>query len=265
MNMNMNKFFHPYHLVTLSPWPLIMSFSLIILMIGLIKWFSEYNNYLMILGYLLNLLVMFQWWRDVIRESTFQGNHNFYVMKGLRLGMILFIISEIMFFLSFFWSYFHMFLSPSIEIGNLWPPKNILIFNPYNIPLLNTLILLSSGVSITWCHYSMLMNNLKESKYSILITMLLGIMFIFFQYMEYKESYFSIADSIYGSVFFLMTGFHGFHVIMGIIFIFISMIRFFNKHYSTIHHLGFETSTWYWHFVDVVWLFLYLFIYWLSY
>nr|WNV65527.1 cytochrome c oxidase subunit III [Cyanopterus ninghais] len=261
----MNKFLFPYHLVTISPWPLLSSFSLIILMIGMVKLFYESMNQIMILGNILVIMILIQWWRDVIRESTFQGFHTSLVYKGLRLGMILFILSEIMFFLSFFWCYFHMFLSPSLEIGCIWPPNQILIFNPYNIPLLNTLILLSSGVSITWCHYSMLNKNLFESKVSIIFTIFLGFLFIFFQYMEYKESYFSISDSVFGSIFFLMTGFHGLHVIIGVFFILISLYRIFKIHYSKFHHFGFEACSWYWHFVDIIWLFLYIFVYWLSY
>nr|UHJ18870.1 cytochrome c oxidase subunit 3 [Psyttalia incisi] len=262
----MNKFFHPYHLVTESPWPLLGSLGLIILMSGLIKMFMLKDMKLVFEGFLLLILIMIQWWRDIIRESTLQGNHTSEVNMGIRIGMILFILSEVMFFLSFFWSYFHMFLSPGIELGSNWPPKDLLVFNPYNIPLLNTLILLSSGVSITWCHY-LILNN-KKSEYlinSIKLTIYLGMFFIFFQYLEYSESYFSISDSVYGSVFFMMTGFHGLHVIIGVIFIYVSMNRLEKYHYSNYHHFGFEASSWYWHFVDVVWLFLYIFIYWLSF
>nr|AHX97827.1 cytochrome c oxidase subunit III [Pseudognaptodon sp. QL-2014] len=261
----MNKFLHPYHLVTESPWPLLGSLVLINMMVGFIKWFNEYQNFLLFLSYFCLLMIIMQWWRDVIRESTLQGNHTLKVLNGLRMGMILFILSELMFFLSFFWAYFHMFLSPSIELGNLWPPKEILIFNPYNIPLLNTLILLSSGMTITWCHYSILKSNSLNSNISIIMTLLLGLIFILFQYMEYSESYFSISDSVFGSIFFMATGFHGLHVMIGVIFIFISMNRLFNYHYSKFHHFGFEAASWYWHFVDVVWLFLYIFMYWLFY
>nr|YP_003734785.1 cytochrome c oxidase subunit III [Spathius agrili]ACJ06259.1 cytochrome c oxidase subunit III [Spathius agrili] len=261
----MNLFYHPYHLVTLSPWPLLCSLSFINLMMGVVKWLYTHDNLLMFNGYLLLVIMLFQWWRDVIRESTYQGNHTSEVISGLRLGMVLFILSEVMFFLSFFWTYFHMFLSPSVEFGGVWPPKELIVFNPYNIPLLNTLILLSSGVFITWCHYSILSGNYDSSIYSILMTIGLGYLFVFFQYIEYNESYFSMSDSVYGSIFFLVTGFHGLHVIIGALFIFICWKRLSLKHYSFTHHFGFEASSWYWHFVDVVWLFLYIFIYWLSY
>nr|AHA52505.1 cytochrome c oxidase subunit III [Euurobracon breviterebrae] len=261
----MNKFIFPYHLVSESPWPLLGSLSLIIMMIGGVKMFFGLGSSLLILGYLVVIMVFKQWWRDVIRESTFQGAHTLKVMSGIRIGMLLFILSEVMFFISFFWCYFHMFLSPSVEIGGVWPPKGILVFDPYSIPLLNTLILLSSGVTITWAHYSLMSSKIKEVEVSILMTIFLGSVFIFFQFMEYKDSFFSISDSVYGSIFFLITGFHGFHVIMGVIFIFYSVVRIFSFHYTKIHHLGFEVASWYWHFVDVVWLFLYLFVYWLSY
>nr|QWK41506.1 cytochrome c oxidase subunit 3 [Fopius arisanus] len=264
----MSKFFHPYHLVTESPWPFMGSLSLIIIMVGVVKWFNEFNISLMLLGLFLIILIMIQWWRDVIRESTYQGNHTIKVVKGLRIGMILFILSEVMFFFSFFWAYFHMFLSPSIEIGSLWPPKGILVFNPYSIPLLNTLILLSSGVTITLAHYLLMWDdeyNYEDSFYAIFFTILLGLLFIRYQYKEYCDSYFTIADSVYGSIFFIMTGFHGLHVIIGVIFIIVSMIRSLMFHYSSYHHFGFEAAAWYWHFVDVVWLFLYVFVYWMPF
>nr|YP_010988070.1 cytochrome c oxidase subunit III [Buniapone amblyops]WON66603.1 cytochrome c oxidase subunit III [Buniapone amblyops] len=260
----MNKFFHPFHLVTPSPWPIIISFSLMNNLIMTINWFNK-MNYFYFLTIPCTLLCMFQWWRDIIRESTYQGFHTSIVYKGLRMGMILFITSEILFFLSFFWAFFHSSLSPSIEIGQLWPPHNILPFNPYDIPLMNTIILISSGLTITWSHHSMISKNLLESKKSLFITITLGIYFTILQSYEYYESPFSISDSIYGSTFFIATGFHGLHVIIGTIFLFICLIRMYNLQFSPSHHFGFEAAAWYWHFVDVVWLFLYLSIYWWTY
>nr|ACJ69630.1 cytochrome c oxidase subunit III [Enicospilus sp. MD-2008] len=264
----MNKSFnhnHPYHMVTNSPWPLLSSFSLMMLLSGSVMFFHEKNINLMMLGLISLLMCMFQWWRDVIRESTFQGMHNSFIMKLLRLGMILFIISEIFFFLSLFWTFFHMSLSPSIEIGSKWPPKMIKIFDPYSIPLLNTIVLLSSGISITWTHYSLINYNKKNSLFSLYLTIFLGMYFTLLQYLEYKEASFTISDSVYGSIFFLLTGFHGIHVIIGTLFIIISLIRINFNHFSNNHHFGFEASAWYWHFVDVVWLFVYSFIYWWTY
>lgn len=261
----MMKFNHPYHLVSLSPWPLINSLCLFIFIVGSLKWIHDYSLDLLLLSTLVLLFILYQWWRDVIREGSFQGVHTLNVIKILRLGILLFILSELIFFVSFFWCYFHISLSPSVEIGRIWPPDNFNVFNPFNIPLLNTIILLSSGVSITLCHHRILNRNYFLSKISIIITILLGVLFTFFQYIEYMESYFTISDSVYGSIFFVATGFHGIHVIIGTLFILVSIKRLLSNHYSIFHHLGFEASSWYWHFVDVVWLFLYIFIYWLSY
>nr|ALO76362.1 cytochrome c oxidase subunit 3 [Discolomatinae sp. GENSP01] len=253
---------HPYHLVNNSPWPFLISLSIFSMMMGLAKWFHLFKMNLFLLSMMITLLIMFQWWRDIIRESTFQGNHTFYVTMGLRLGMILFIISEILFFVSFFWSFFHSSLAPAIEIGMIWPPKNIETFNPMSIPLLNTMILLSSGISVTWAHHSLMENNWNQTYQSLIITVILGIYFSILQMYEYKEAPFTMADSIYGSVFFISTGFHGLHVLIGTLFLLVCLIRHYQNHFSSIHHFGFEAAAWYWHFVDVVWLFLYISIYW---
>nr|WPS67082.1 cytochrome c oxidase subunit 3 [Hyssopus sp. 1 HHL-2023a] len=258
------KMFQPFHLVTVSPWPILMSFSIMTMLVGVMNWFNNYSIILMFYGLLISMLCMFQWWRDVVRESFNQGFHTKLVVKGLKLGMLLFIISEIFFFISIFWCYFHMFLSPSIEIGGLWPPKNIVSFNPYQIPLLNTIILLSSGVSITWCHYSLICSNKIDSIYSMMVTILLGLIFSLIQYMEYLEASFTISDSVYGSIFFMSTGFHGFHVLVGTMFLIVNLFRIMKNNYSSVHHFGFEAAAWYWHFVDVVWLFLYLLVYFWS-
>nr|UUK33549.1 cytochrome c oxidase subunit 3 [Metopiellus sp.] len=253
---------HPFHLVDLSPWPILISFMIMMSMIGMIKWFKFFNYNLMLLSLINIIIISYQWWRDVIRESTYQGLHSSFVMNNLKLGMILFIISELFLFVSFFWMFFHSSLTPSIELGMNWPPKNIMPFNPMQIPLLNTLILLSSGFSVTWAHQSIMNNNFNQMKMSLMITIMLGIYFTLLQIIEYKMSSFSISDSIYGSSFFLMTGFHGIHVLIGSIFLSICLIRHLLNHFSSIHHFGFEAAIWYWHFVDVVWLFLYISIYW---
>nr|QWB85862.1 cytochrome c oxidase subunit III [Ulochaetes vacca] len=258
----MTKKNHPYHLVDMSPWPILGALSTMILMIGLIKWFHLYNNNLFFLGTLTTILIMYQWWRDITRESTFQGLHTFFVTMGLKWGMILFIVSEIFFFTSFFWSFFHNSLSPTIEIGLMWPPKGIKPFNPLEIPLLNTLILLTSGLTVTWAHHSLMENNYTQTFQSLTITVLLGIYFSILQGYEYYEAPFTITDSIYGASFFMSTGFHGLHVIIGSTFLLTCLIRHLNVHFSSIHHFGFEAAAWYWHFVDVIWLFLYISIYW---
>nr|YP_009024626.1 cytochrome c oxidase subunit III [Lamproptera curius]AHN13395.1 cytochrome C oxidase subunit III [Lamproptera curius] len=259
MNNNNN---HPFHLVDYSPWPLTGAIGVMTLVTGLVKWFHEFNLNLMILGYLIVIMTMYQWWRDICREGTFQGKHTIKVSKGLRWGMILFIISEVFFFLSFFWAFFHSSLSPNIEIGAMWPPLSIYTFNPFQIPLLNTIILITSGVTVTWTHHAIMENNFSQAMQSLMMTILLGIYFTILQAYEYHEASFTISDCIYGSTFFMATGFHGLHVIIGTIFLSICFMRLMNFHFSNNHHFGFEAAAWYWHFVDVVWLFLYISIYW---
>nr|BAH59386.1 cytochrome oxidase subunit III [Dilipa morgiana] len=259
MTMNHN---HPFHLVDYSPWPLTGAIGVMTLVTGLVKWFHSFNMNLLILGYIIILMTMYQWWRDICREGTFQGKHTILVSKGLRWGMILFIISEIFFFISFFWAFFHSSLSPNIEIGAMWPPMSIIPFNPFQIPLLNTIILITSGITVTWTHHALMENNYTQVTQSLFITINLGIYFSILQAYEYMEAPFSIADSIYGSTFFMATGFHGLHVIIGTIFLLTCLIRHLKNHFSKTHHFGFEAAAWYWHFVDVVWLFLYISIYW---
>nr|BDE56938.1 cytochrome c oxidase subunit III [Aquatica lateralis] len=253
---------HTYHLVEISPWPILGAFSTMIMLTGVIKWFHLYQMNLLLIGTLCTIMVMIQWWRDTTREGTFQGLHTFKVVKGLRWGMILFITSEVLFFVSFFWSFFHSSLAPSIEIGMIWPPKSIIPFNPIQIPLLNTTILISSGITVTWAHHSLMENNYNQAIYSLGLTILLGIYFSILQAYEYMESTFTIADSVYGSSFFMATGFHGIHVMIGTTFLTVCLLRQFKNHFSSTHHFGFEAAAWYWHFVDVVWLFLYISIYW---
>nr|AOY39401.1 cytochrome c oxidase subunit 3 [Rhysodes sp. BMNH-844233] len=253
---------HTYHLVEYSPWPLTGALGAMITMSGLIKWFHQFSSTLMMIGLTITIMTMFQWWRDVTRESTMQGLHTMKVTLGLKWGMILFIVSEVFFFISFFWGFFHSSLSPSIELGNTWPPLGISPFNPLQIPLLNTMILLSSGISVTWAHHSLMENNYKQALQGLLTTVLLGIYFTILQGFEYWEAPFTMSDSVYGSTFFMATGFHGLHVIIGSTFLLVCLVRLTLNHFSPIHHFGFEAAAWYWHFVDVVWLFLYISLYW---
>nr|ADA69784.1 cytochrome c oxidase subunit III [Glyptonotus cf. antarcticus FK-2009] len=258
----MNFTHHPYHLVNMSPWPLTSSLGALFLVSGLVNWFHFQDSSLLIVGVSSVLLSMVQWWRDIIREGTFQGLHSLKVQTGLQWGMILFIVSEILFFFSFFWAFFHSSLSPCVEVGSMWPPKGIDPFNPFQIPLLNTAILLASGATVTWAHHSLIHYAHTEAIQSLGFTISLGIYFTALQALEYFEAPFTIADSVYGSVFFVATGFHGLHVIMGSTFLLICWIRHEHGHFSIGHHFGFEAAAWYWHFVDVVWLFLYISIYW---
>nr|AQM39907.1 cytochrome c oxidase subunit 3 [Deflorita sp. ZJZ-2017] len=253
---------HPYHLVNPSPWPLTGAIGALVTAAGLVKWFHMFNPSLLLLGFLITSLTMVQWWRDITREGSYQGLHTLPVNYGLRWGMLLFIISEILFFLSFFWAFFHSSLSPAIELGAMWPPQGINPFNPLQIPLLNTAILLASGVTVTWAHHSLMEGNYTQTSQGLLFTILLGIYFSILQAYEYIEAPFTIADAVYGSTFFVATGFHGLHVIIGTTFLAVCLTRHLMNHFSPHHHFGFEAAAWYWHFVDVVWLFLYISIYW---
>lgn len=210
------------------------------------------------------IFISWRWWRDIIRESTYEGKHTKEVITGLKMGIILFITSEVFFFISFFWAFFHSSLSPDIFIGQIWPCKGIKSFNPISIPLINTIILLRSGVTLTGAHHFLITGKKNRCDRLLLITITLGIYFSILQYIEYQEASFSIADSIYGSTFFIATGFHGIHVLIGTIFLLVCFLRRKTNHFSSYHHFGFEAAAWYWHFVDVVWLFLYIFIYWLG-
>jgi len=255
---------HNFHLVDPSPWPMLSGLSALLLTFGFVLYIHGYlhGKLLFQLGFLLLLLIMFLWWRDVIREGTFEGRHTKAVQNGLKIGVILFIISEIMFFVSFFWSFFHASFNPSIFIGGVWPPVFLTILNPWSIPLINTILLLSSGFTITFAHHAIVIGYKDYALIALGTTILLAIIFTYIQYIEYVNSPFSIYSSVYGSNFFMLTGFHGFHVLIGTIFLTICLVRLFYNHFTREHHFGFEAAAWYWHFVDVVWLLLFLTIYW---
>lgn len=252
----------PFHLVELSPWPLVGSLGAFNLTAGLAAWFHSYGIAPLITGLTLILLTMFQWWRDVSREATLIGQHTSFVLSGLRFGIILFILSEIIFFLGFFWAFFHNSLAPTPDIGCCWPPPGIRVLDPFSVPLLNTAVLLGSGVTVTWAHHSLTAANRKEALQALALTSLLGLYFTYLQANEYYEASFTIADGIYGTTFFVATGFHGLHVIIGTSFLLVCLSRLYLHHFSQNRHFGFEAAAWYWHFVDVVWICLYLCIYW---
>ena len=259
--MSNNK--HNFHLVDPSPWPLISAFAAYMLATGFILYFHLYKNSFLFLlfGFLMIIFCMFVWWRDVIREATFGGYHPLQVQKGLKYGVILFIISEIMFFFVFFWGFFHSSLSPSIAIGAVWPPAAIDILNPWDVPFLNTVILLTSGATVTWAHHAIILGLRTEAIYALFFTIFFAILFLLCQFYEYREASFDISDGIYGSTFYMATGFHGVHVIIGTIFLTVCLVRAMRGDFTPEKHVGFEAAAWYWHFVDVVWLFLFFAVY----
>nr|YP_009245115.1 cytochrome c oxidase subunit III [Eremias stummeri]AMR73970.1 cytochrome oxidase subunit 3 [Eremias stummeri] len=253
---------HPFHMVDPSPWPLTGAIAALLMTSGLAAWFHFNNTSLMYLGFIVLILTMQQWWRDIIREATYQGHHTAPVQKGLRYGMILFITSEVFFFAGFFWAFYHSSLAPTPELGGQWPPSGVQPLNAFEVPLLNTAVLLASGVTVTWAHHALMEGNRKDSIQALTLTVFLGLYFTALQASEYYEAPFTISDSVYGSTFFVATGFHGLHVIIGSTFLLICLVRQLLYHFTTDHHFGFEAAAWYWHFVDVIWLFLYVSIYW---
>nr|YP_009048889.1 cytochrome c oxidase subunit 3 [Wildemania schizophylla]AID57259.1 cytochrome c oxidase subunit 3 [Wildemania schizophylla] len=255
---------HPFHLVDPSPWPITAAIAAFSCALGGVMYMHAYNNggYLLASGFTLLLFTMFTWWRDVTREATFSGHHTGAVQKGLRYGVILFIISEVLFFFAFFWAFFHSSLAPSIDIGSVWPPKGIVVFSPWEVPFLNTIILLLSGCSVTWAHHSIVAGYKRQAIIALIVTVVLATIFTGFQGFEYSVANFKLSDGVYGSTFYMATGFHGFHVFIGTIFLSICLARLIKSHLTQQHHFGFEAAAWYWHFVDVVWLFLFISVYW---
>nr|AKM70071.1 cytochrome oxidase subunit III [Myzus persicae] len=258
----MMKINQPYFILNLSPWPILMAMNTFNLMISNMMIMNFKFNIMSLMNLIMIISISMLWWRDVIRESTFQGNHNFYIMNLIKFSMILFIISEMFLFISFFWNFLHNSLAPSIELGLNWPPKNINFFNPLLIPLLNTIILLTSSFTFTLTHLYLLNNSKKKTIIFMNLTIILSIYFLMLQMLEYKQATFTFSDSIFGSSFYMATGFHGLHVIIGTIFLIVNLLRMMKMHFSYIHHISFELAAWYWHFIDIIWLFLYMTFYW---
>ncbi len=252
---------HPYHLVEPSPWPFMGAASGFVLAVGGIMYMHELPMAVLVMlaGLALILGTMFFWWRDIIREAQWQGHHSPVVQIGMRYGMALFITSEVFFFLAFFWAFFDMALYPRTGV---WPPEGIQTFDPFDLPLMNTLILLLSGTTVTWAHAALLQNNRKELLWGLGITVILGFIFTGLQALEYSHAAFGFTDTVYASTFYMATGFHGFHVIVGTLFLAVCWVRAYKGHFTPEQHFGFEAAAWYWHFVDVVWLFLFVCVYW---
>ena len=275
---------HPFHLVNPSPWPMLSSFAAGLLAVGLvlfmhhIKWDfttgsaptpgkpETYKGLIGMNGVYIGLAAvlacMFFWWRDVWREAVVERAHTPRVRTGFRFGMALFIISEVMFFAAFFWAFFYSSLFPTEAIGGVWPPKGIAAVDPFHFPFLMTMILLLSGCTVTWAHHAIIEGHNKEAEKALAITVGLGIVFSFVQFYEYAHAAFGFKDTVYASTFYMATGFHGLHVIIGTIFLAVCWWRTRNGDFTPESHFGFEAAAWYWHFVDVVWLFLFITIYW---
>ena len=259
---------HDYHIIDPSPWPFIGSVSAFVMAVGAVTYFHDGPIWFLLIGLLGVLYTMLGWWRDVINESL-EGHHTPVVQLHLRYGMIMFIASEVMFFVAWFWAFFDASLFPDdlrqylrVDFtGGQWPPSDIEVIDPWHLPLFNTLLLLTSGTTVTWAHHALLEEDRDGLKYGLLLTILLGIVFTAVQVYEYIHAPFGFAESIYGATFFMATGFHGFHVFVGTIFLIVCFIRAVKGQFTPQKHFGFEAAAWYWHFVDVVWLFLFVSIY----
>jgi cytochrome c oxidase subunit 3 len=255
----------PYHLVDPSLWPLTGALSAGLTVVGIVQ-AAHFGTYIFLyLGLAGVLSTMFLWWRDVLAESRTPGVHTAIVRLGLRYGMILFIASEVMFFVGFFWAYFHFALFPEHVLGTStpsWPPAGITTFNPFGLPFLNTMMLLLSGCTVTWAHHALIEGNRRNLILGLTLTVILGLLFTTCQAIEYSEAPFAFSGGgIYPAIFFLATGFHGFHVIVGTIFLAVCLARASAGQFTPERHFGFEAAAWYWHFVDVVWLFLFVAVY----
>ncbi|WP_336057742.1 cytochrome c oxidase subunit 3 [Nitratireductor sp. CH_MIT9313-5] len=274
---------HDYHIIDPSPWPFLASMGALVMAFGGIAWmrsaagqtfelfgvdFAATNFWIFAAGLLIVLYTMFAWWADTVKEAH-EGHHTRVVSLHLRYGMIMFIASELMFFVAWFWAFFDASLFPGEAAqvartqftGGEWPPAGIEVIDPFHLPLYNTIILLLSGTTVTWAHHALLENDRKGLKAGLAITVALGVLFSYVQFYEYVHAPFAFKDSIYGATFFMATGFHGFHVIVGTVFLFVCLLRAMAGHFTPQQHFGFEAAAWYWHFVDVVWLFLFAFVY----
>lgn len=255
-------FLSPFLAVQTSFWPLVASIVLFALLTNTVLWIRlKISFYSVLVTLLLTISIMFLWWKDLKNESIV-GYHTHKLEISLRVAMLLFILSEVFFFLSFFWAFYDSALAPRVELGIVWPPKSVIPLSVYSVPLLNTIILLSRGITVTWAHHALMNNFFTKSVVRLFITVSLGVYFLYMQWLEYNEAMFSIADGVYGSTFFISTGFHGIHVIVGTTFLFYTLLSLLSGVLLFNHHFSFEAAAWYWHFVDVVWLILFISVYW---
>jgi cytochrome c oxidase subunit 3 len=253
---------HPFHIVNPSPWPMLASLAAGLTAFGAVMGFHEKGFLLSWIGGFALIAIASLWFRDIIREATHDKVHSVIAKLGFRYGMLLFIASEVMFFVAFFWAFFDASLFPKDGIGNIWPPAGITTIAPFDLPFLMTMILLLSGCTCTWAHGAVIEGKQKEAVMALAVTVGLGIIFTGFQAFEYHHATFKFTDTVYASTFYMATGFHGFHVLIGTIFLAVCLWRAAKGHFKPNDHFGFEAAAWYWHFVDVVWLFLFIAVYW---
>lgn len=262
---------HDYHILPPSVWPFVGAVSAFVMFVGGVMWMHDVTPVAFWAGLIGVIVTMFGWWREVVRESN-TGDHTPVVRIGLRYGVILFIISELMFFVAWFWAYFKGAIYPSdmieaedyvSKIGT-FPPAGIEPVDPWGLPLINTLILLLSGATLTWAHHALLEKNRKDLIRGLAVTVALGFIFLVMQALEYKHAYhegLTLKSDLYGAAFYMATGFHGFHVFVGAVFLAVCLVRAMKGDFTPEGHIGFEAAAWYWHFVDVVWLFLFISVY----
>jgi cytochrome c oxidase subunit 3 len=264
---------HPYHLVNPSKWPVLTAFAILTFVVGgaLALHKDPLGLPIVFAGLAAIIACVFFWWRDVISEGVHDKAHTAAVSRGLRAGMALFIASEVMFFVAFFWAYFGAAFFPKLPLEDVWaiapgvwPPKNIIPFEAFDLPFLNTLILLLSGTTVTWAHHALVHNNMRDVVRGLTLTVALGVLFTLCQAYEYSHAAFGLTDGKYAATFYLATGFHGLHVMIGTAFLAVMLVRARRGTLNAKQHLGFEFAAWYWHFVDVVWLFLFIGIYWYT-
>jgi cytochrome c oxidase subunit 3 len=254
---------HPYHIVNPSPWPLLCSFAAGgVALVAAMAMHGTVAGYWVIAAFAALFTFAGLWFRDIINEASTQKVHSTVVKLGFRYGMLLFIASEVMFFVAFFWAFFNASLAPTEAIGGIWPPASIKTIDPFDLPFMMTMILLLSGCTITWSHAALIEGNRKDMLRGLLLTVILGAIFTGFQLFEYHHASFGFKDTVFASTFYMATGFHGFHVLIGTIFLLVTYFRARKDHFKSDDHFGFEAAAWYWHFVDVVWLFLFVAVYW---
>lgn len=252
----------PFLPVQSSLWPFLVSISLFSSIANAILWINlKVSLFSFLLPFFLVTVISFLWWKDLNRERML-GYHTHKLEASLRVAFALFILSEVFFFVSFFWAFYDASLAPTVELGISWPPKGITPLSTYSVPLLNTVILLSRGVTVTWAHHSIINNFFNKSVFRLFLTVLLGFYFLIMQWVEYNEAQFAISDGVYGRTFFMATGFHGLHVTIGTVFLFYVFLNLVRAKLTYNHHFSFEAAAWYWHFVDVVWLILFISVYW---